>query len=275
MSTASTTAPTTGESRGFPGLAQLQRLGRSLMLPIASLPAAALLLRLGQQDMLGEDGLAQVLGDWLDPVAAVIGAAGGALFANLPLHLRGRRRVRVRPEGRRLDRAGRPDRLPGVQGRRRRHVAVRPGRDAQEGATQELINFGVLGGIVIGIAAALLWQRYYRIKLPPYLAFFGGRRFVPIITALAAIVIGVLMSFVYPPFDAGMTEPQRMGDGERGRRWWRVRVAQPAAHPGRSAPHPELHRHGSSSASTRRTTGPSSPATSSGSSAATRQPARS
>ena len=60
-------------------LAPLQKFGRSLMLPIASLPAAALLLRLGQADMLGPDGLG-----W-DAVASVIGAAGGALFANLPL----------------------------------------------------------------------------------------------------------------------------------------------------------------------------------------------
>lgn len=72
-------------SRGIPGLAQLQRIGRSLMLPIASLPAAALLLRLGQPDMLGADGLAGVVGSWLQPVADVLAAAGNALFANLPI----------------------------------------------------------------------------------------------------------------------------------------------------------------------------------------------
>ena len=60
----------------------------------------------------------------------------------------------------------------------------RPAR--AEGANQELINYGVLGGILIGLVAGWLWQRYHRISLPPYLAFFGGRRFVPIITALAA-----------------------------------------------------------------------------------------
>ena len=49
---------------------------------------------------------------------------------------------------------------------------------------------GVIGGIIIGITAALLWQRYYRIKLPTWLAFFGGRRFVPIITAVAALILG-------------------------------------------------------------------------------------
>src|SRR5665811_368798 len=80
-----TTAPVAREKRSIPGIAQLQRIGRSLMLPIASLPAAALLLRLGQDDMLGKDGLAGAWGDWLLPVAAVLGAAGNALFENLPL----------------------------------------------------------------------------------------------------------------------------------------------------------------------------------------------
>jgi PTS system N-acetylglucosamine-specific IIC component len=74
-----------------------------------------------------------------------------------------------------------------------------------KGAEQELINYGVLGGIVIGVVTGLLWQRYYRIKLPDYLAFFGGRRFVPMIAALAAIIISVLMGLVYPAFDAGLT----------------------------------------------------------------------
>ena len=69
----------------------------------------------------------------------------------------------------------------------------------------ELINYGVLGGIVMGLVAAFLWQKYHRIKLPPYLAFFGGRRFVPIITSFAAIGIAVLMGLVYPIFDRGLT----------------------------------------------------------------------
>ena len=213
MSTA--TATTGGERRGFPGMPQLQRLGRSLMLPIASLPVAALLLRLGQNDMLGGEpgtveeglpsGLAQFNGlHWLQPVAEVVEAAGGALFANLPL---------IFAVGVAIGFARKSDgstALAGLIG----YVVFKGVTDAmspyilgepEEGVAQELINFGVLGGLIIGITAALLWQRYYRIKLPPYLAFFGGRRFVPIITALVAIVIGVLMSFVYKPFDAGLT----------------------------------------------------------------------
>jgi len=95
------TAPASREKRGIPGLAQLQRIGRSLMLPIASLPAAALLLRLGQPDMLGKDGLAGAWGDWLLPVADALGAAAqgdrghhGLGRAGLVRH-RGHRAARV------------------------------------------------------------------------------------------------------------------------------------------------------------------------------------
>ena len=66
------------------GFAALQRMGRSLMLPIATLPAAGLLLRLGQADVLGADGLSKHL-SWMQPVADVLAAAGGAVFDNLPL----------------------------------------------------------------------------------------------------------------------------------------------------------------------------------------------
>ena len=179
-------------------LAPVQKFGRSLMLPIAALPVAALMLRLGQPDLLGADGLG-----WND-VAAVIGAAGDALFANLPL---------LFAVGIAIGMARKADgstALAAVVG----YLVFKGVGDAMspvilglpEGdAEQELINYGVLGGIVAGLVSALLWQRYHRISLPPYLAFFGGRRFVPIITSFAMLVISVLMSFVYPAFDAGIT----------------------------------------------------------------------
>jgi PTS system N-acetylglucosamine-specific IIC component len=68
-----------------------------------------------------------------------------------------------------------------------------------------VVNYGVLGGIVMGVTAALLYDRFYRIKLPTFLAFVGGRRFVPIITAGAAVVIGVAAAFLYPAFDTGFS----------------------------------------------------------------------
>jgi len=178
-------------------MAPLQKFGRSLMLPIAALPAAALLLRLGQDDLLGKDGL-----EWVK-VAAVIGAAGNALFANLPL---------LFAVGVAIGMAKKADgstALAAVVG----YLVFKAVGDAMspyvldlaDDGTQPLINYGVLGGIVMGLLSAYLWQRYHRIKLPPYLAFFGGRRFVPIITAFVAIFVSVLMSLVYQWFDAGIT----------------------------------------------------------------------
>jgi PTS system N-acetylglucosamine-specific IIC component len=197
----STVNPTADASSDAPrrrvGLAGLQRLGRSLMLPIAALPAAGLLLRLGQDDMLGRFSP-------LETVADVIAAAGGALFENLPL---------IFAVGIAIGWAKKADGstalaavvgylvLAGV------FEAMSPvvlGTDAA--GEQEMINFGVLGGIVTGLVAAMLWQRYYRLKLPDYLGFFGGRRSVPIITAVVMIFVGVLMSFVYPLFDIALTE---------------------------------------------------------------------
>jgi PTS system N-acetylglucosamine-specific IIC component len=177
-------------------LAPVQKFGTSLMLPIAALPVAALLLRLGQPDLLGAEGLG-----W-ETVAAVIGAAGDALFANLPL---------LFAVGIAIGMARKSDgstALAAVVG----YLVVKAVGDAMSPlvlgaavAEKTPINYGVLGGIVIGLASAFLWQRYHRIKLPPYLAFFGGRRFVPIIVAFAAIVISVLMNLVYIWFDAGIT----------------------------------------------------------------------
>ncbi len=195
MSTAN--AGTEKRSRGF-NLAPLQKFGRSLMLPIAALPVAALLLRLGQPDLLGAEGLG-----W-DNVAAVIGGAGNAIFANLALLFALGVAIGV------TKKADGSTALAAVVG----YLVFKGVGDAMspivlgapdEGATQELINYGVLGGIVMGLTAGFLWGRYHRISLPPYLAFFGGRRFVPIITAFAAIVISVLLSLVYPLFDSGLT----------------------------------------------------------------------
>ncbi|MGJ3507139.1 PTS transporter subunit EIIC [Enemella sp. A6] len=179
-------------------LAPIQKFGRSLMLPIASLPVAALLLRLGQPDLLGADGLG-----W-DTFASVIGAAGNALIGNLPL---------LFAVGVAIGMAKKADgstALAAVVG----YLVFKGVGDAMsplvlgeaaEGETQALINYNVLGGILIGLLAGFLWQRFYRIKLPTYLAFFGGRRFVPMITALGALILAVLLAFVYPAFNTGLT----------------------------------------------------------------------
>ncbi|MCT1890791.1 PTS transporter subunit EIIC [Brevibacterium luteolum] len=186
------------KKRHIPGFAQLQRVGRSLMLPIAVLPAAALLMRFGQPDMLGADGLAQYA-SWLQPVAEVFAAAGSALFDNLAL---------IFAVGVAIGFAKRADgstALAGVVGYlvlTNVFKALAPYFGSDGGDGEKVINYGVLAGIIIGIIAAVLYQRYYRIKLPDYLGFFGGRRFVPIVTAVAAMVTGVIMAIIYPIFDA-------------------------------------------------------------------------
>lgn len=178
-------------------LKNLQRFGRSLMLPIAALPAAALLLRLGQDDLLGRF-------EPLVNVAHVIGAAGGALFDNLPL---------LFAVGISFGFARKGDgstALAAVVG----YLVITEVfkvmsplvlGTAEVNGKAPAINFGVLTGIVIGLTTALLWQRFHRTKLPDWLGFFGGRRLVPIITAGAAIVLGVVMAFIYPLFDRGLS----------------------------------------------------------------------
>ncbi|MEJ8278885.1 PTS transporter subunit EIIC [Pseudonocardia spirodelae] len=189
------TAPSAENRRGLAGL---QRLGRSLMLPIAALPAAGLLLRLGQDDLLGRF-------DALSGVATVIGAAGSALFDNLGL---------IFAVGIAIGWARRSDgstALAAVVGYlvlqgvfEAMSPLVLPGRLDSDGA-QAMIDYGVLGGIVVGLISAVLWQRYHRISLPTYLAFFGGRRFVPIVTAVVVMVVAAGMGLLYPLFDAGLS----------------------------------------------------------------------
>nr|WP_221308299.1 PTS transporter subunit EIIC [Nocardiopsis mwathae] len=190
-------------------MAILQRIGRSLMMPIAVLPAAAILLRLGQDDLLGSDGLGGLSGmHWMSPVADVVGTAGDAIFQAMPL---------LFAVGVAIGFAKRADgstALAAVVGyivfdRVTKLLFFNAGGEMGERVTLAtadgpVIDWGaknptdVLGGILIGIVAALLWQRYYKIKLPTWLGFFGGRRFVPIVTALAAMLLALVFGLVWP-----------------------------------------------------------------------------
>ncbi|GAA1855200.1 PTS transporter subunit EIIC [Pseudonocardia alni subsp. carboxydivorans] len=194
----STDTSTAEPVRRRPGLAGLQRLGRSLMLPIAVLPAAGLLLRLGQDDLLG--GV-----EALKQPAAVLAVAGGALFDHLPM---------IFALGIAIGWARRSDGSTALAALVGYLVmdgvftalspVLLPGVLDSKGE-QATIDFGVLGGIVAGLVAALLWQRFHRTTLPTFLGFFNGRRLVPILTAVSMMVIASVMSLVYPVFNAGLT----------------------------------------------------------------------
>ena len=179
-------APATGR-RGSATLGVLQRLGRSLMMPIAVLPVAGLLLRFGQPDVATE--IFQAPAD--NPVSKVLAAGGEVIFSNLAL---------LFAVGVAIGFARRSDgstALSAVVG----FLVFNSVYNVVAGyylVNDRVVNMGVLGGILVGLLTAMLWQRYHRIKLPDYLAFFGGRRFVPIITGLATTVMGVIFGMIWP-----------------------------------------------------------------------------
>ncbi|UYG05173.1 N-acetylglucosamine-specific PTS transporter subunit IIBC [Halomonas sp. LR3S48] len=156
-------------------MAGLQKLGRSLMLPIAVLPIAGLLLRLGQPDLLD---------------IAFVASAGEAIFANLAL---------IFAIGLAIGFADDSNGAAGLAG-----VVGYLVLDAVLMSLNPDIDMGVLSGIIIGSVAGLLYNRYKAIRLPEYLAFFGGRRFVPIATGLVAVLLGVVFGLIWPPVQQGI-----------------------------------------------------------------------
>ena len=155
--------------------AKFQKLGRALMLPIAVLPVAGLLLRLGQPDLLNIKWIAD---------------AGGAVFTNLPLIFSIGVAVGFAKENH-----GAAALAGGIG-----YLIL----TAVLKSINDKIDMGVLAGILCGIVAGNLYNRFNNIKLPEYLAFFGGKRFVPIITGLACVILGLLCGYIWPVVQTGI-----------------------------------------------------------------------
>ncbi len=183
----------------------LQRIGRSLMMPITVLPAAALLLRLGQPDLLGKYTFVNF---------TVLAKAGGVLLDSLPLLFAVGVAIGF---ARRSDGSTALAAVVGYLVFNAVTMTMFAGSSIKDQVLSTSSEFstpivavpkpnptGVIGGIVIGVTAALLYQRFYRVKLVSWLAFFGGRRFVPIITAFAALIIGIVFGWVWPPIGTGL-----------------------------------------------------------------------
>ncbi len=193
MSTATEKPAAAPAKKRGSGLFQgLQKVGRSLQLPIAVLPAAGILLRFGQQDIHDKLHLP-------DKVTAVFATAGGAIFDNLPL---------LFCIGVAIGFAKKSDgstALAGLVGFLVYSNVLKafPVTEAkiQKGAdiAATYNNPGVLGGIVMGLLAAVVWQRYHRTKLVDWLGFFNGRRLVPILMAFVGTVMGVFFGLVWEP----------------------------------------------------------------------------
>ncbi|MET7430609.1 MULTISPECIES: PTS transporter subunit EIIC [Streptomyces] len=209
MSAESTASPARVRwNRLFQGM---QKMGRSLQLPIAVLPAAGILNRLGQPDVFGRDGLG-----WTN-VSKVMSGAGGALLdgqLGLPL---------LFCVGVAIGMAKKADgstALAAVAGFLVYYGVLRQfpetcpagakvvvtGCQAANGTVSSFTyqNPGVFGGIVMGLLAALFWARYHRTRLVDWLGFFNGRRLVPIVMAFVAIVFAVVCLFVWPPVGAAL-----------------------------------------------------------------------
>jgi PTS system N-acetylglucosamine-specific IIC component len=149
----------------------LQRIGKALMTPIAVLPVAALLLRLGFGDIF--DG----------QIALIMKSAGDAIFSNLDL---------LFGVGIAYGLAKNNDGAAALSGA----IGVLIAKAVYISIDKD-VNMGVFVGIIIGVLAGTLYNRFHDIKLPEFLGFFGGKRFVPIITALSAIVVGVLAGYFW------------------------------------------------------------------------------
>lgn len=188
--------------------ATLQKIGKSLMLPVSVLPAAGLLLRFGQPDLLNIPYMAQ---------------AGDAIFSNLPM---------IFAVGVAIGFSGGEGvaALAAVVGQFILQAVIKVASGnaatalAQKTATAQnmslkdfmatpaysdivsktTINMGVFGGIAIGLIAGYLFNKFHDIKLPQVLGFFGGRRFVPIITSVAALAFGIIGVTIWSPIQNGI-----------------------------------------------------------------------
>ena len=171
----------------------LQKIGKALMLPVAVLPAAGILLGVGS---------AKFMQDLSPAVANVMAQAGGAVFGNLALIFA----IGVALGLTANDGVAALAAVVGYAVMTATMGVMAPfvGYTPKPIMGMPSIETGVLGGIIVGSLAAALFNRFYRVKLPPYLGFFAGKRSVPLLTAVAAIFLGIGLSLVWPPIGRGI-----------------------------------------------------------------------
>ncbi|WP_455544242.1 glucose PTS transporter subunit IIA [Intestinibacter sp.] len=203
----------------------LQRVGRSFMLPIAILPVAGLFLGIGgsftNETMLNAYGLMGVMGPgtFIYNILMVLNSAGNVVFGNLPI---------IFAMGVAIGMAKQEKEVAALAGALSffiMHASV-SAMIAVNGGTENMLNgstadvlgmtslqMGVFGGIIVGLGVAALHNRFYKIELPQVLSFFGGTRFVPIISAIVYLVVGIAMFYLWPPVQVAIYS---VGDLVRG-----------------------------------------------------------
>ena len=201
----------------------LQRIGRSFMLPIAILPVAGLLLGIGSSftnaTTIETYGLTKILGDGtiLHYLLMIMNKVGSAVFDNLPL---------IFAVGVAIGMAKKEKEVSAlsaviayfVMNTAINAMLINNGLILENGEIAETVlegtitsvcgiqslQMGVFGGIIVGLGVAALHNRFYRIQLPSALSFFGGTRFVPIISTIVYMFVGILMYFVWPAVQNGI-----------------------------------------------------------------------
>lgn len=201
--------------------AVLQRIGRSFMLPIAILPVAGLFLGIGgsftNQTMIETYNLTKIMGEGtiLNDFFAILNSAGSVVFDNLPIIFAIGVAIGMAKAEKEVAA------LSGVIAFFIMHSSISALIKINGGVEQMLkgstasvlgipsLQMGVFGGIIVGLGVAALHNRFYKIELPQVLSFFGGTRFVPIISAIVYLFVGILMFFIWPTVQLGIN---KLGD---------------------------------------------------------------
>lgn len=187
----------------------LQKIGKALMLPVALLPAAGLLLGIG--NAIQQETMLQYLpfleADWIQLAASVMEDAGGIVFSNLALIFAVGVAIGLAGDGAAA--------LAALVG----YLVLNQVMSSWRGVTLEMITdnpafasvlgiptlqTGVFGGIIVGLIAAFAYNRFHDIEMPSFLGFFAGKRFVPIATAAFSFIAGLLLLIIWPPVQEAM-----------------------------------------------------------------------
>ncbi|GAA0084208.1 glucose-specific PTS transporter subunit IIBC [Clostridium sp. CTA-7] len=183
----------------------LQRIGKSLMLPVALLPAAGLLIGLGtvlqNPDII--NNIPILAGDKIQLIANIMSSSGNIIFSNLPLIFA----VGVAIG---MSNGDGVAALASIVGFliMNMTMGITAGVDLSQVGKNPMyatvlgiptLQTGVFSGIVMGITSAIIYEKFYDIKLPEFLGFFSGKRFVPIVSAISGVLLGIVMAGIWPP----------------------------------------------------------------------------
>ncbi|MCC3357670.1 glucose-specific PTS transporter subunit IIBC [Bacillus sp. REN16] len=187
----------------------LQKIGKALMLPVALLPAAGLLLGIG--NAMQQETMLQYLpfldADWIQLAASVMEDAGGIIFSNLALIFAVGVAIGLAGDGAAA--------LAALVG----YLVLNQVMSSWQGVTPDMLadnpafasvlgiptlQTGVFGGIIVGLIAAFAYNRFHDIEMPSFLGFFAGKRFVPIATAAFSFIAGLLLLIIWPPVQEAM-----------------------------------------------------------------------